>query len=221
MPTEERSAKDPFAYCYKLSDVDYEGTQSQWNEIDVGTGNEVLSNAVIRYNPKTRYTVSYNANGGRGAPDDQTKIQGRDLKLSTVRPTREGYTFAGWAEGNTASAAQYLPGGLYTRDQSATLYAVWEAVPDLVLPSALTVIEEEAFAGGAFTYVRLSENTVSIGKNAFADCPKLARIYIPEATTDIDPAAFGELSSLTIVGKTGSVAETFASTHGFAFIAES
>ena len=100
---------------------------------------------------------------------------------------------------------------------SATIH--YRVSPDLILPADLITIEQEAFAGGAFTYAKLSDNTVSIAQRAFADCPNLIYIYIPEATTSIDPNAFGDLSTLTVFGKTGSTAEIFAQTHGFTFVA--
>ncbi len=87
----------------------------------------------------------------------------------------------------------------------------------LILPAALTEIGDEAFAGSAFTYVRLPENAVSIGWHAFADCPNLSSIYIPEQTTQINEEAFGDKQSLNILGVPGSAAETFAIEHGFAF----
>lgn len=40
------------------------------------------------------YTVSYNANGGSGAPSSQTKFYGSDLTLSDTVPTRSGYLTA-------------------------------------------------------------------------------------------------------------------------------
>ncbi len=90
--------------------------------------------------------------------------------------------------------------------------------PDFILPVSLTAIGDEAFTGGAFTYVKLSENTISIGQCAFADCPNLAYIYIPEATTEIDVHAFGNMQGLMIIGKTGSAAETYAEDHGYTFV---
>lgn len=72
------------------------------------------------------YTVSYDANGGSGAPAAQTKTQDVALTLSGTRPTRDGYTFLGWATSKTASSAQYQPGGTYTANAAATFYAVWE-----------------------------------------------------------------------------------------------
>lgn len=74
-----------------------------------------------------RYTVTYNANGGTGAPAAQTKYTGDSLKLSSVKPTRTGYTFLGWATSATATSAQYAAGGTYTGNANLTLYAVWKA----------------------------------------------------------------------------------------------
>ena len=90
--------------------------------------------------------------------------------------------------------------------------------PDFILPAALTEIGEEAFAGGAFSFVKLSENTTMIGSNAFADCPNLTQIFIPNAEAVIDENAFGNMQNLTILGKTGSTAETYAAAHGYVFI---
>lgn len=72
------------------------------------------------------YTVSYNANGGSGAPASQTKTFGTALTLSSTVPTRDDYTFLGWSTSQAAQTAQYPAGGKYTTDASTTLYAVWE-----------------------------------------------------------------------------------------------
>ena len=76
------------------------------------------------------FTVSYNANGGSGAPAAQTKKAGTDLTLSSTRPTRSGYRFLGWATNSAAAQAEYQPGGLYTANASAVLYAVWEPITE-------------------------------------------------------------------------------------------
>ena len=72
------------------------------------------------------YTVKYNANGGSGAPSNQTKIYGKSLTLSGTKPTRTGYTFKGWATSSSGSVA-YVSGANYTSNASITLYAVWQA----------------------------------------------------------------------------------------------
>lgn len=77
----------------------------------------------------TTYTISYNANGGSGAPSSQTKYHGTDLVLSSTKPTRTGYTFKGWAltKANAdAGTWYYQPGYTCGKNENLTLYAVWE-----------------------------------------------------------------------------------------------
>lgn len=73
-----------------------------------------------------QWTVSYNANGGSGAPASQTKTYGSNLTLSSTKPTRTGYTFLGWSTDKNATSATYQPGGSYTSNTGTTLYAVWK-----------------------------------------------------------------------------------------------
>ncbi len=73
------------------------------------------------------YTVTYDANGGSGAPSAQTKTYGVDLTLSSKKPTRSGYTFKGWATSSSGSAS-YQPGGTFSTNANTTLYAVWQQV---------------------------------------------------------------------------------------------
>lgn len=72
------------------------------------------------------HTVSYNANGGSGAPGSQTKWYGSYLYLSGTQPTRTGYSFQGWATSSGGGVA-YSPGQAYGNDADMTLYAVWKA----------------------------------------------------------------------------------------------
>lgn len=72
------------------------------------------------------YTITYNANGGSGAPAKQTKTYGKTLTLSSTIPTRTNYNFKGWSTSASATTATYAAGGSYTANSAATLYAVWE-----------------------------------------------------------------------------------------------
>ena len=91
---------------------------------DSATKNVTFSVSVPAW---TSYTVTYNANGGSGAPSAQTKWKGQTLTLSTTKPTRTGYSFLGWSTSSSATSATYSAGGSYTADSAATLYAVWKA----------------------------------------------------------------------------------------------
>ena len=75
----------------------------------------------------TSYTIKYNANGGSGAPSNQTKWKDQTLTLSTTKPTRTGHSFLGWSTSSTATSATYSAGGSYTANSAVTLYAVWKA----------------------------------------------------------------------------------------------
>lgn len=75
----------------------------------------------------TSYVITYNANGGSGAPGNQTKWKDQALTLSSTKPTRTGYSFLGWSTSSSATSATYSAGGSYTANSTATLYAVWKA----------------------------------------------------------------------------------------------
>ena len=72
------------------------------------------------------YKITYNANGGSGAPGQQTKYYGKNLTLSSTKPSRTGYTFQGWATSSTGGVA-YASGATYSANSAVTLYAVWKA----------------------------------------------------------------------------------------------
>lgn len=72
------------------------------------------------------YQVMYDANGGSGAPNFQTKTYDVNLTLSKTIPTRKDYRFLGWNTYKTATEPLYEAGDVYTNNASVTLYAVWE-----------------------------------------------------------------------------------------------
>ena len=90
------------------------------------------------------FELKYDANGGTGAPASQTRTAGHptvNQVTFTVRdqiPTKEGYTFKGWADSSTATTAQYQPGGTVDvkhENSPKTVYAVWEGSDPIPVPS--------------------------------------------------------------------------------------
>ena len=102
------------------------------------------------------YTVSYDANGGSGAPNDQVKAHGVELQLSNFSPVRESeasgtvtvtlnsntgeesvsaltaertreYTFTEWNTEQDGSGDSYAPGDSFNGNESVTLYAQWDS----------------------------------------------------------------------------------------------
>mgnify|MGYP004608958049 CR=1 FL=1 len=74
----------------------------------------------------TKFTVTYNANGGQNAPESQTKMYGIDINISTQEPTKEGSIFKGWSRSKEATTVDYKAGAVYSINANITLYAVWE-----------------------------------------------------------------------------------------------
>ena len=84
---------------------------------------------------KPIFELRYDANGGTGAPDSQTYTAlsatstQATFTVPNQTPTKEGYTFKGWADSATATDAQYQPGGpiaVKHENSPKTVYAVWE-----------------------------------------------------------------------------------------------
>ena len=81
------------------------------------------------------YTLHYDANGGSGAPPSQSVASSEFhvwVPISEIIPTRDGYTFMGWANSRTGKPI-YGGNGGYTSclvvhgyDMSTTIYAIWE-----------------------------------------------------------------------------------------------
>ena len=102
-------------------------------------GTAVTANLTLtaQWETVATYTVTYNANGGSGAPNAQTKNAGVALMLSDLRPSKAGAYFVGWATTDNATSSEYQPGGSYTDDADVTLYAVWSDIKITVtLPSS-------------------------------------------------------------------------------------
>jgi len=95
---------------------------------DLGSllGGGASGDLVFTIPAKTSYIVSYDANGGTGAPGNQTKWYGENLTLSTVKPTRDQYTFVKWNTKADGTGTDYNPGATYTGNNALTLYAIWE-----------------------------------------------------------------------------------------------
>ena len=123
-----------------------------WSEVYGGTK---TASGSISIPAKTSYTVSYNANGGSGAPSSQTKWHGTTLTLSSTKPTRTGYTFSKWNTKSDGSGTSYSSGANYTANSAATLYAIWTE-------NALTVNYYSNYATEAFADAL---NTVGASKN--------------------------------------------------------
>ena len=79
----------------------------------------------------TKIRLSYDANGGRGAPNSESYTlvgaeTSKKITLSNTKPTKDNYDFLGWSTNSSATTASYDPGVTYTISNDLTLYAVWK-----------------------------------------------------------------------------------------------
>lgn len=90
------------------------------------------------------FELKYDANGGTGAPASQTRTAAHPtvnrvtFTVPNQTPSKEGYTFKGWADSSTATTAQYQPGGTVDvkhENSPKTVYAVWEGSDPIPAPS--------------------------------------------------------------------------------------
>ena len=99
------------------------------------TTQKALTGAVRPAATQYTYTLHYDANGGSGAPPSQSVTSSEFhvwVPISEIIPTRDGYTFMGWANSRTGKPI-YGGNGGYTSclvvhgyDMSTTIYAIWE-----------------------------------------------------------------------------------------------
>ncbi len=71
-------------------------------------------------------TLTYDANGGTGAPEAQKVIIGEPHALSDTLPSLEGDTFLGWSLTPYSAIPEFKAGDPISLDGDTTLYAVWE-----------------------------------------------------------------------------------------------
>ncbi len=69
------------------------------------------------------FYLVYDPNGGVNGPENQWSF---DYAISEVIPSRNGFTFLGWATAADATEAEYQPGDIIDLDADLTLYAVWD-----------------------------------------------------------------------------------------------
>lgn len=107
-----------------------------------GVGGYYVTTGDLTY--RYYFLLNYNANGGESAPSSQRyptsgyagtatyselSTLTHSFTITSTTPTRDGYTFLGWARSSAATTATYWPGGTITVNAltNVTLYAVWQS----------------------------------------------------------------------------------------------
>lgn len=154
--------------------------------------------------PLPSHTVSYNANGGSGAPGSATKWYGEDFYISNQKPTRANHVFQYWATAANGSGTRYNPGQRYLPDANVILYAVWKLAtkPPTIQSFTAQRVDEAGVPDSNGTMVRFTAQwrVDTTGDSANA-CTSLRFGYknANGAWTDYDPVVNDGTSGTTTI----------------------
>lgn len=139
-PNLENTTKDGITYNARGWSTNTSGNAT----IDVNPGDNVtLSTNTTYYASYSKpVTLSYEANGGNEAPENQNEntylnykgaITPANITISSTKPTRTGWTFENWNIASDGEGTSYMPGDNIEITTNCTLYAIWkDATPPTV-----------------------------------------------------------------------------------------
>lgn len=136
------------------------------------------------------FTITYNANGGElgNVPGSEIKFSNKSYSITLKEPTKEGFTFLGWATSSDATGGEYLAGDTFDVSSNVTLYAVWiESDEDLpLLADMVNVGDFVDYKPDVATYQTVAENTGSVSVSLTTDSNlKWRVIHIDEETGEV------------------------------------
>ena len=102
-------------------------TKGDTGYVVVETSDGFVSKATkIKYiRPKEKYTLSFDANGGTGAPGSVKTNENGEVTIPLTVPAQENYYFKGWSFDKRSSETLYAPGTKIKISANKTLYAIW------------------------------------------------------------------------------------------------
>lgn len=112
--------KGAFKDCRSLQTVYYGGTQSQWNNISIGSDNSYLTRATRIYGSDgTTRTYTFVTNCNETIPSQTVAY----LASLPTPISRTGYTFVGWYDNSSLTGSPVT--APYASKDNTTLYAKW------------------------------------------------------------------------------------------------
>lgn len=126
--------RDAFNGCTALTDVYYDGTEEEWSNIRIESGNDDLLNATMHFKEASveTFTVVFTDYDGR-VLKTETVEKGKSA-TSPAAPERANFVFTGWDQ----------PFDNITSDLTATAtYAFASALPTLVVHDAIAHVGDD------------------------------------------------------------------------------
>lgn len=162
------------------------------------------ASATITVPALASYNVTYNANGGSGAPATQRKYYGQALTLTTSKPSRSNHVFIIWNTSSDGTGSTYSPGVSYTENAAVTLYAIWEAKPSI---SSLTAVRCDSSGNedSDGTYAKVTcewyvDNALGYTGAITGTIAQRGSSSSTSFTFGTNPTGYGSVTSVAIVG---------------------
>lgn len=162
-----------FKNCSDLSTVEYSRSQSDWEEIYIGTENEPLKNANFIYNSALSDTAQTDLDYLKFTKNEDNTITITNCLADAVKIN--------------------IPkeiGGLPVTTIGENTFSDCGSLTSVTIPNSVTSIGDYAFSGCPLTNVIIPDSVTSIGIGIFSGCSSLASITIPDNVTAIGNFAF-------------------------------
>ena len=179
-----------FASCTGLTDVYYAGTEAEWNEIAIESGNEYLTGAAIHY-------ILASGTCGDGLTwtldsDGLLTISGTGA-MEDYEPNE-----LPWYSYCEDIISVVISEGVTTIGDSAFYNCI--SLTSITIPDNVTSIGDSAFANcDRLASITIPNSVTSIGNNVFSYCSGLTSIIIPDGVTSIGYYAFYQCAGLTSI----------------------
>lgn len=204
-----------FYNCPALSEVAYEGSDEEWNQIQISEENDALKNAKRGRTVKANSLIFDIYSGeivgcDRSVTEINIPAEIRGVKVISIRNSAfencsslTAVTFPGSVTsigdsafaGCTSLSSVTLPDGVTSIGNS--VFSHCSALKNVTLPGRLTSIGDSAFRGcGSLGDIRIPGGVRTIGSSAFAGCASLSSVTLPDRITAIHENAFSECASL-------------------------
>ena len=151
----------------KTGDAQYTYTFKGWSpEVSAVTGN-VTYTAEYTSTVNT-YTVTFDANGGKGSMEDQSFNYGADVTLTENTFTCENYKFTGWNTKADGTGTTYTDGDTISNlTENITLYAQWQFWNGWLTDTNGTTYYVDGNKGYSSTWATIDGNTYYFNEQGY------------------------------------------------------
>ncbi len=190
--------------------------------LNLTNSSKETSEAVLKLQYKTPYTVTFNPNNGSasGTMEAQTFYRFTYQNLTSNSFSLVGYKFTGWNTKADGTGNSYDDGASVSFDCEANgnidLYAQWTPLLNYAIDGSTAYVAQNSNATGDITI--LSEITVDgttypvtrIADGAFSGCTEISSVSIPVSVTTIGANAFSGCTLLSSASVTFTLNKTLA-----------